>query len=149
MARNKTGFSIFMTKSLLLCWLAPGILLTFLLPNPRIPDIGIYQSGADKTIGKKTNKLLKLKEREIEALKKENATVTEKLIHFQTDSKVNKEANNKKNRLKKDARKNLKPSSVPVHYECDEKYESLCKLKSHIRTIHVKTLCTQTEETTV
>ena len=48
--------------------------------------------------------------------------------------------------------KNLKPSSVPVHYECDqcdEKYESLCKLKSHIRTFHMKTFCTQTEEKTV
>ena len=41
--------------------------------------------GAAETIGKKTSKLLKLKERQIEDLKRENATVTEKLIHVQTD----------------------------------------------------------------
>ena len=113
--------------------------------------------GAAETIGKKTSKLLKLKERQIEDLKRENATVTEKLIHVQTDfenltSKVNKEAKNEKNKLKKDVMKNLKPSYMLVHYECDqcdEKYESLCKLKSHIRTFHMKTFCTQTEEKTV
>ena len=63
--------------------------------------------GAAETIGKKTSKLLKLKEREIEDLKKENATVTEKLIHVQTDfenltCRVNKEAKNEKNKLKKE-----------------------------------------------
>jgi hypothetical protein len=56
---------------------------------------------------------------------------------------VNKEAKNEKNKLKKDVMKNMKPSSVPAQYECDqcdEKYESLCKLKSHIRTFHMKTI---------
>ena len=60
---------------------------------------------------KKVNKLLKVEEKEIDELKKENVAVTEQLIQIQTEfahfkSKVNSEAKSDQSKKKKETTRN-------------------------------------------
>ena len=97
--------------------------------------------------------LLKDKERAIDNLKKENATVTAKLIEVETDFanftlKVKTENRKQKKLDKKELLKDLQSTSCPVNYECDKcdvKTETMQKLRAHKRINHMMNKGAQTE----
>ena len=111
-----------------------------------------------ETNAKKNNKIIKLKEKEVYDLKKENFKVKEdfdqlKLEHSKLKAQVNKEKKEKDKKIKKQEKKdflnNLEsdPRTSEIYCEsCDKKFPGLENLNTHIRAIHRKQSSSQTDD---
>ena len=110
-----------------------------------------------KKNSKDSVKIVKVKEKEILNLQKENCQILESLEAAKKDLqdlklRVNKEKKDLEKKLKKDENKdfmkNLLPSQVNQFQcnNCDVKMESVSKLKEHSRIFHMHTSGTQTNE---
>jgi hypothetical protein len=110
-----------------------------------------------KKNSKDSIKIVKVKEKEILNLQKENCQILESLEAAKIDLqdlklRVNKEKKDLEKKLKKDQNKdfmkNLLPSQVNQFQcnNCDVKMESVSKLKEHGRIFHMHTSGTQTNE---
>ena len=107
----------------------------------------------------KSREVIKVKEKEISELKKENVTVTTSLVQVQTDmaaftAKVKKEKKDYDKKLRKQSKtdfvEELKSQTLKYEcYVCDAKLESFQKLKSHVKIYHFTNNSTQTQTKTI
>ena len=103
------------------------------------------------------NKLVKVKEKEIHDLEKENSNLSDNLLQMKTKftnltANVNREKKQEEKKLKKQERKefmeNLKAETCILNFGCDKcnlKFETLSKLVNHERMLHMKNNSSQTD----